>query len=619
MAVCLPSLSDLRAERTLTEINQELRLQLAKYKQDFRDLTEKFLISQATSYSLANQLQKYKCEACKDIVESVLGEKLLFEVRRPAEKLAEKPPLDERLRTCATLIQSQARELTQLRQTLRDGKDDSVLLKQHLEDLLTRNDPDSHQGQGFRESLSEGYQLAKRLACKLSPGEGATDPDSTDPLLGPHMELQEVEKREVPEESKDECGLMPTSLQGSSDSHQPYSDDKFKFNELEVDLGQDGACGCSHAKEDEIPTKISDNENDHKQGSGQELTLPSSLCNSFIYSFNCNYLVHRVPSSDGEFAFDEENVASAVDGACGCSQAEEDEIPTGLPENQNDHDDLKGPEVVAPSRPLPQMRENGVPQDSLDAYYLTYSVLPDLSDSLWPYRSNAIFSPEDVDVSYARDVTSELTNPSCLTICSPNPTNVSVEQLVVEENEVQPDSLDECYLAASVGHHLAGSCHPYRSASFPTQRREVFLALDVNGDTWEDCHRRPVSFPGSEVPTSQAQLQESTHVTDCLQGQLDQHFDCGDSKAMLGLSSTNWGFTSNPDSGNQGPLFLELGASISMKNPPKLQGEGSTASTHEHPVCNRIKGLSVLKQKSIRRKLLFGKWRLACRFPGLQA
>jgi len=90
-------------------------------------------------------------------------------------------------RTCATLIRSQARELTQLRQTLQDGKDDSVLLKQHLKDLLTRNDPDSHQGQGFRESLSEGYRLAERLACKLSPGEGATDPDSTDPLLGPHF------------------------------------------------------------------------------------------------------------------------------------------------------------------------------------------------------------------------------------------------------------------------------------------------------------------------------------------------------------------------------------------------------------------------------------------------
>ena len=80
--------------------------------------------------------------------------------------------------------------------------------------------------------------------------------------------------------------------------------------------------------------------------------------------------------------------------------------------------------------------------------------------------------------------------------------------------------------------------------------------LFLSGDTWEDCHRGPVSFPGSEVPTSQAQLQKSTHVTDCLQRQLDQHFDCGDCKAMLGLSSTIWDLNSNSDSGNQGPLFL---------------------------------------------------------------
>ena len=80
--------------------------------------------------------------------------------------------------------------------------------------------------------------------------------------------------------------------------------------------------------------------------------------------------------------------------------------------------------------------------------------------------------------------------------------------------------------------------------------------LFLSGDTWEDCHQGPVSFPGSEVPISQAQLQKSTTVTDCLQRQLDQHFDCGDSKAMLGLSSTIWDLTSNSDSGNQGPLFL---------------------------------------------------------------
>ncbi|XP_057563684.1 putative neuroblastoma breakpoint family member 5 [Hippopotamus amphibius kiboko] len=110
MAVSLGPLSDPRAELTLTEINRELQLQLAKNKQDFRDLTEKFLV-----------------------------------------------------------IRSQARELTQLRQTLREGKDDSVLLKQHLKDLLTHNDLDNHQGQGFREQLTEGHRLAERLARKLSP------------------------------------------------------------------------------------------------------------------------------------------------------------------------------------------------------------------------------------------------------------------------------------------------------------------------------------------------------------------------------------------------------------------------------------------------------------------
>ena len=36
------------------------------------------------------------------------------------------------------------------------------------------------------------------------------------------------------------------------------------------------------------------------------------------------------PYSDGKVAFDEETVESAVDGACGCSQAKEDETPTGL-------------------------------------------------------------------------------------------------------------------------------------------------------------------------------------------------------------------------------------------------------------------------------------------------
>nr|XP_028698402.1 putative neuroblastoma breakpoint family member 5 isoform X2 [Macaca mulatta] len=85
MVVSADPLSRERAEMNILEINKELRSQLAESNQQFRDLKEKFLITQATAYSLANQLKKYKCEEYKDIIDSVLRDEQQF-----TEKLAEK-------------------------------------------------------------------------------------------------------------------------------------------------------------------------------------------------------------------------------------------------------------------------------------------------------------------------------------------------------------------------------------------------------------------------------------------------------------------------------------------------------------------------------------------------
>nr|XP_031527805.1 neuroblastoma breakpoint family member 3-like isoform X3 [Vicugna pacos] len=84
------------------------------------------------------------------------------------------------------------------------------------------------------------------------------------------------------------------------------------------------------------------------------------------------------------------------------------EIP-GSYENQNDQDGLKGaePVICRLSTELPQMVEDDIPRHSVEEYYLTYLALPDLSDSFWPYRSAAIYSFEGLELSYARDVTSE--------------------------------------------------------------------------------------------------------------------------------------------------------------------------------------------------------------------
>ncbi|KAL8177978.1 UNVERIFIED_CONTAM: hypothetical protein K2H54_024674 [Gekko kuhli] len=77
-----------------------------------------------------------------------------------------------------SLVQAQARELSHLRQTIREGQGVSCMLSQHFrdaiksfEELLSGNSIDYFLGQSFREQLAQGNQLAGRLARKLSSSE----------------------------------------------------------------------------------------------------------------------------------------------------------------------------------------------------------------------------------------------------------------------------------------------------------------------------------------------------------------------------------------------------------------------------------------------------------------
>uniref|UniRef100_A0A8C3WFR2 Olduvai domain-containing protein n=1 Tax=Catagonus wagneri TaxID=51154 RepID=A0A8C3WFR2_9CETA len=202
---------------SLLETNLYLRSQLEKSKQDFRDLTEKFLTSQATAYSLANQLQKYKCEEYKDLIESVLEEEALFQ----DEELAEKMRLAARLGEYNPLIQAQARELTHLRQKIQEGKSACYLFTQHVkntaksfENVLRSSDLSYYQGQRFCELLAQGSQLAERLASKLAIGK-----------------LEEM--NEVLEDSLDERYLTHSSCH---DSHQTPSSNAFACDVQELQL-----------------------------------------------------------------------------------------------------------------------------------------------------------------------------------------------------------------------------------------------------------------------------------------------------------------------------------------------------------------------------------------------
>ncbi|XP_016312078.1 myomegalin-like isoform X4 [Sinocyclocheilus anshuiensis] len=84
-----------------------------------------------------------------------------------------------------TLIQAQARELSHLRQKMREGRGICHILTQHLsdttkafEELLRANDIDYYMGQSFREQLSQSSSLAQRVSTKISGRDRSEQQDA---------------------------------------------------------------------------------------------------------------------------------------------------------------------------------------------------------------------------------------------------------------------------------------------------------------------------------------------------------------------------------------------------------------------------------------------------------
>ncbi|XP_067385108.1 myomegalin-like isoform X5 [Channa argus] len=83
-----------------------------------------------------------------------------------------------------SLIQAQARELSHLRQRMREGQGVCHILTQHLgdttkafEELLRANDIDYYMGQSFREQLAQSIALAQRVVTKISGRDCAESHD----------------------------------------------------------------------------------------------------------------------------------------------------------------------------------------------------------------------------------------------------------------------------------------------------------------------------------------------------------------------------------------------------------------------------------------------------------
>ncbi|XP_009318973.1 PREDICTED: myomegalin-like [Pygoscelis adeliae] len=160
-----------------------------------------------------------------------------------------------------SLIQAQARELSHLRQTLREGRGVSRSLAQHLhdalrsfEELLRGTDIDYYLGQGFREQLAQGRQLAERLSDKLGTrdrqdGEGKTSHELL--ALRLSRELQEKEKVIESLEAKlQERCESPGSSRPPSESSRSATSASFVSEGLEPCSDGDVASECSQCREE---------------------------------------------------------------------------------------------------------------------------------------------------------------------------------------------------------------------------------------------------------------------------------------------------------------------------------------------------------------------------------
>ncbi|XP_012515606.1 PREDICTED: neuroblastoma breakpoint family member 4-like [Propithecus coquereli] len=392
------------------ENKRDLRSQLAEAKQQILDLREKLNISESTAFSLANQLQKYKCEECRDVLEAVLGERLDFW----EEERAETPILEHKLREANMVIKQQAQELNQLRQLLKEGRDGSFLLKEHLKALLSLDNPDNCQGQGLREHLVEGRRLAEHLARTLSPENHEDEEDEKEqepPAPRLIREVQEKEKMNgVPQDPLDDGHPSSPSNHDLCDTHQPACTSAILF----------------------AP------QSDEKHEEGPEPMEPKGRVVSFLVSVPCGQCTEHLPLPE-----------TPVAASLSCSHRR----------------------AVYSSCFKAQQREGGDeshPADLLREQRLTLSSGHDFSDSCHPSNSTALL-PDEGEACSSPNIAESQSENTCKDKDGTEPMPSSRE--LWEEDSVDKlgqDSLNACYLSPSSGQDFFDTYRALDSPAFVT-------------------------------------------------------------------------------------------------------------------------------------------------------
>ncbi|XP_063645664.1 neuroblastoma breakpoint family member 14 [Pan troglodytes] len=440
--------------------------------------------------------------------------------------------LPSHLRQYKVLAHSQERELTQLKEKLWEGRDAAHSLNEHVQALLTPDEPDKSLGQDLQEQLAEGCRLAQQLVQKLSPeNDEDVQVEEAEKVQksSPPREMQKAEKKEVPEDSLEECAITCSNSHGPYDSNQPHRKTKFIFEEDKVDSTLIGS--SSHVEWEDavdiIPENESDDEEEEEKGpvsprlsrelldeKGPEV-LQDSLDRCYSTPSSCLEQPDSCQAYGSSFyALEEKHVGLSLDvgeiekkgkGKKRRGRRSKKKRRRGRKEGEED----QNPPCPRLNGVLMEVEEPEVLQDSLDRCYSTPSMYFELPDSFQHYRS-VFYSFEEQHISFALYVDNRfftltalmdlsfffskhflmlLLKSSGALWCLIFPgcffSFVSFSRLngvlmEVEEPEVLQDSLDRCYSTPSMYFELPDSFQHYRSVFYSFEEQHISFALYVD-------------------------------------------------------------------------------------------------------------------------------------------
>ncbi|XP_055459673.1 myomegalin-like isoform X11 [Psammomys obesus] len=571
-------------------------------------------------------------QAKKDL-ESLIQRVSQLEAQLPKTGLEGK--LDEELRAASwpgkydSLIQDQARELSYLRQKIREGRGICYLLTQHakdtvksFEDLLRSNDIDYYLGQSFREQLAQGGQLTERLTSKLSTKDHKSEKEEAglEPLaLRLSRELQEKEKViEVLQAKLDTRSLSPPSSHAMSDSHRSASSTSFLSDEIEACSDMDVASEYTQYEEKKPspshsgvsiapPASTSTLLSNHPEASSSHYLSPAKPHSPTRGSMELGRMLEPgYLGSGGQWDMRPQKGSVSGDLSLGSSLYQLNSKPTGadlLEEHLGEIRNLRQrleESICVNDRLREQLqhrlssttRESGSTShfhsqglDSMPQLYSENRALREENQSLQAQLSLAAKVGHSQETDRLREAL--LSSGSQLQELEKELEQQKAErqQLLEDLQGKQEEILHfrEERLAlqendSRLQHKLAllqQQCEEKQQLSLSLQSElQIYESLCGNPKKClkdfglDSCHHVPseLSYLVAEIRALRGQLEQSIQVNNCLRLQLEQQLDRGAGKANLSPSSVSQNFSANTEPTDMQPLSQDSAASAPVRD-----------------------------------------------------